>query len=70
MEMIKPMIVGSESTAKKIFKEKPHSTWDNYFSGDQIMEWLGQQGFGCTMMARRDRLPEKIPEQYLLKKKI
>ena len=34
---------------KQIFDKKPHMTWDNYFSGDAIMDWLGKEGYGATM---------------------
>ena len=53
---------------KKLFREKPNATWDNYFSGDLIMSWLGENGFGATMTCRRDRLPLQIPGEYLQKK--
>jgi hypothetical protein len=51
----------------KLFKEHPHMTWDNFFSGDNIMEWLGKEGFGATMTCRRDRLPNDIPGENLHK---
>ena len=38
----------------------PHSTWDNYFSGDQATNWLGRNGFGATMACRRYWLPGGI----------
>jgi len=47
-----------------IFRTYPHMTWDNYFSGDSIMDYLGKKGFGATMTCRRDRFPEKIPKKY------
>jgi hypothetical protein len=33
-------------------------TWDNFFSGDDIMMYAAEQGFGLTMTCRHDRLPE------------
>jgi len=56
-------------SVKKIFKEKFHSTWDNYFSGDVIMDWLGTNGFGATMTCRRDRLLFGVPGRYVHKQK-
>ena len=47
----------------------PHITWDNYFSGDQIMEYAAENGWGLTMTCRRDRLPSDIPEEHLMKEK-
>ena len=42
---------------RKIVCEQPNSTWDNYFSGDQILDWLGGNRFGDTMTFRMDWLP-------------
>lgn len=41
---------------KIIFKEPPHITADNHFSGDHVMDYIGQKGFGITVTCRRDRL--------------
>ena len=54
---------------RQIFKKKPHSTWDNFFSGDQICDHVGGNGFGVTMTCRRDRLPNGIPADNMCKKK-
>ena len=63
------LVVGNDPKESKqqIFAEKPHSTWDNYFSGDQILNWLGSQGYGATMTFRRDRLPKDVPDKYFHK---
>jgi hypothetical protein len=42
---------------------------DNFFSGDQIFDYMGNQGFGTLMTCRRDRLPGGIPDTFLSKKK-
>jgi hypothetical protein len=42
-----------------ILRSKPHITWDNFFSGDAILEFACKKGFGLTMTCRRDRLPNK-----------
>ena len=60
---VKLMAEGEEGYKIKIFCEHPHSTWENYFSGDQIMNWLGGNGFGAKMTCRGDRLPGDIEEQ-------
>jgi hypothetical protein len=54
---------------RQIFKKKPHSTWDNFFSGDQICDHAGELGFGVTMTCRRDRLPNGVPSDNMCKKK-
>ena len=52
---------------KGIFRQKPHLTWDNYFSGDATLDYAATHGFGLTMTSRRDRLPAGIPDKYLHK---
>ena len=71
MQIITPRIEGEPEVAgiRQIFKERPHTTWDNFFSGDQIFNWLGQKGFGGTMTCRRDRTMEDVPKEYLHIKK-
>ena len=60
MEVMKLMVEGEDGYERKTFHENPHSTWENYFSGDQIMNWLGGNGFGSTMTCRRDWFPADI----------
>jgi hypothetical protein len=57
---------GIIKTTRGIFSEKPHLTWDNYFSGLPIMKYAGENGYALTMTCRRDRLPD-VPEHYLHK---
>lgn len=64
MEGIAPFVNGSNSGCRTIWSSKPHTTWDNHFSGDLIMEWLGNEGYATTMTCRRDRLPDKVPIEY------
>jgi hypothetical protein len=60
---------GEDDKAQYLWDELPHFTWDNYFSGDKILNHIGLLGFGALMTCRRDRLPAGIPERYLSKKK-
>ena len=53
---------------RPVFCEKPHVTWDNYFSGDDALEFSCKRGFGMTCTTRRDRLPKGIPRRFLCKK--
>ena len=71
MAQILPMVVGQVEVpgTRQIFQEKPHSTWDNYFSGCKIFDWMGEKGFAATMTCRRDRFPKIIAPEYLHKKK-
>ena len=68
MKAMKIMAEGEEGNERKIFRENPHSTWDNYFIGYQIVDLLGGNGFGATMTCRRDWLPGEIECQYLHKR--
>ena len=71
LNKLKPMIKNNSRMGgeKQIYRSEPHGTWDNYFSGDNIMDYAGKKGFGLTMTCRRDRLPKDIPSEYLHKKK-
>ena len=63
MGVIKLMVKGEERHERKIFCEYPHYTWDNYFSGDQKMDWLSGNVFVATITCRSARLPEDIEGQ-------
>ena len=70
-ENITPLIVGEEQQpgAKQIFKSNSRFTYDNYFSGNSIINYLGKNGFAAVMTCRRDRLLWNIPPQYFHKLK-
>jgi len=52
----------------KVFPEPLHITGDNYFSGDIIMNYLGERGFGALITCMRNRLPKGIKTFHLHKK--
>jgi hypothetical protein len=54
---------------KKIFKQPPHFTFDNYFVDDKFLNLLGAHGFGATMTNRSYRLPEGDPGVHMCKEK-
>ena len=68
VDLIKPLIKGvvQDSTDKRrqIFDEPVHIGMDNFFSGDEVVKFPGENGFKCTMTCRRDRLPKLVPKQY------
>jgi hypothetical protein len=69
-ERILPLVEGFKKNRhlpRSIFPVKPHTTWDNYFSGDPIFNWMGANGFATTMTVRRDRLPTGVPGSYFNK---
>ena len=67
------MVIDEEDSVQgetwKVFMEKPHTTWDNYLSGDIVMDWLGQNGLGATITCRRYILPSGVPNHYMHKNK-
>jgi hypothetical protein len=71
LEKLNGLVEGEPSAGgrRQIFKKKPHSTWDNFFSGDQICDFAGENGFGLTTTCRRDRLPNGVPADNMCKKK-
>ena len=69
IDYLEGMVQGSEGTLKKIFKEGPHLTFDNYFSGEEVCNYAGKKGFGLLVTTRRDRLPKQVKSHYLHKKK-
>ncbi|MFM8622856.1 MAG: hypothetical protein ACKOB3_05715, partial [Holophagaceae bacterium] len=66
VELISPLIKGAPQEEgdkrRQIFNEPVHITMDNYFSGDNVMKYLGERGYKATMTCRRDRLPEGVPK--------
>ena len=54
LEKISGMVESAPGNKKKIFREKPHTVWDNYFSGGVIYDWIGKNGFSCTTTCCRD----------------
>ena len=51
---------GSE---KKIFKKKPCFTFDNFFSGEYSLNYLGNNGFGGVFTCARNRLPKGVKKE-------
>ncbi|KAG7374853.1 hypothetical protein IV203_013948 [Nitzschia inconspicua] len=64
METISAYVDGG-AALPVLWTSKPHTTWDNHFSGDEVMNWLGTNGYSATMTCRRDRLPSDIPRHFL-----
>jgi hypothetical protein len=71
LELLMVPVVSGSSQRQSILPSKPHMTWDNFFSGDDILEYACDKGFGLTMTCRRDRLPSKdvIAGKYWHKEK-
>jgi hypothetical protein len=70
LEKITPLIKGQPSNGlRQIFPSKPHTTWDNHFSGDVIFDYCGANEFPVLMTVRRDRLPGGVPSKHWCKEK-
>jgi len=52
-----------------IFREPPHVTADNHFSGEAVMKHAVEKGFGLLMTCRRDRFPKDMPTMFVQKEK-
>jgi hypothetical protein len=39
-------------TRRRIYLRPPHITCDNHFSGDNVLDYAGERGFGITQMCR------------------
>ena len=68
-EQLSQLLKPDNSLGRAIFSQKPHMTWDNYFSGSDIMAYAAEHGFGFTSTVRRDRLPRGVPTKYWCKAK-
>jgi hypothetical protein len=71
IEMLEPMVLGEKKKEgwRQIFPEKPHMTCNNYFSGDEMMDYLGEKGFSATMTCQRNHLPSGVDDCFLHKEK-
>jgi hypothetical protein len=55
-----------EPTDKRrpIFEEHVHVAMDNFFSGDEVLRFLGEGGLKATMTCRCEWLPKEVPKMY------
>ena len=71
LDALKPLVVSETSDGRRqIFSSKPHSTWDNYFSHDCIMDWCGKNKFPMLCTVQRGRLPKNVPAKFMHKGKV
>ncbi len=49
---------------KKLYSKRPHITADNHFSGENVMAFIGENGFGMTCTCRRDRFPPGLKRYF------
>jgi len=68
-DQLMKMCDGNPSSTKKLFREKPCITGDNYFQNDKVMHYLGTLGFGAILTSSRNSLPKEIKSEFLHKEK-
>jgi hypothetical protein len=63
---IKNLLDGKEYTVpkKKIYANRPHITADNCFSRENVMDYIGKNGFGITTTCRRDGFPRGLKDYF------
>jgi hypothetical protein len=66
--IITPLVKGAPKKAnnkrRQIFEEHVHVAMDNFFSGDEVLRFLGEGGWKATMTCRRDQLSKEVPKIY------
>lgn len=50
---------------KQIFSERVHIAMDNFFSSNEVLQYLGEGGWKGTMTYRRDHFPKSVPRKHL-----
>ncbi len=68
MDIIKHLVKGApkepNDKRRQIFEEHFHVAMDNFFDGDVVLRFLGEEGWKATMTCRHDRLPKEVPKMY------
>ncbi len=63
-----PLVIGATKDPtdkrKQIFSECTHIAMDNFFSGDDVLRYLGEGDWKGTMTCRCNRLPKFVPRKY------
>ena len=54
-----------ESSKKKIFRNKPTVTADNFFFDDKILDWIGKNDYSAIRICARNLLSGDIDKKYL-----
>jgi hypothetical protein len=49
---------------KKVYSKPPHITADNHFSGENVMSFMGENGFRMTCTCCRDRFPPGLKRYF------
>ena len=68
VDMIKLLVRGNSKDPdqrKHIYSEHMHIAMDNFFSGDEVLKYLGEGGRKGTMTCRCDSLPTFVPRKHI-----
>ena len=57
-------IAHTEYHRKRIYRQPPHHTADNHFSGENVYAEVGRRGGACTHTYRRDRFPKGLKKHF------
>ncbi len=49
---------------KKVYSKRPHITADNHFSGENVMSFMGENGFGMTCTCRCNWFPPGLKRYF------
>jgi hypothetical protein len=63
---IKDLLYRKEYTVpkKKIYAKHPHITDDNHFSGQNVTDYIGKNGFSITTTCCRDCFPKGLKDYF------
>jgi hypothetical protein len=68
MDIITPLVKGApkepNNKRRQIFEEHVHVAMDNFFSGDEVLRFLGEGQWKAPMTCRRDQLPKEVLKMY------
>ena len=53
---------------KKVYLKRPHITAGNHFSGENVMLFMGENGFGMTVTCHQDQFPPGLKRYFNHKK--
>ncbi len=69
VEIITPLVKGASKEPtdkrKQIFTERVHIAMDNFFSSNDVLQYLEERGWKAAMTCRCDHLPKSVPTTYL-----
>ena len=54
----------TQSSKKKIFRNKPTVTADNFFFDDKMLDWIDENGYSVIGTCARNLLPGDIDKKY------